>query len=218
MAPLPPLPRTKPLLRGVSHHIAAWLALPAVASLVLGASGGSARTAALTYGASLLALFTVSATYHRPNWSPQARRILWRVDHSAIFLLIAGTYTPLCLLLGPGLGHLVLAVVWAGAVAGVAVSIAWVRAPKRLMAALYVLLGWVAVSVMPALRGVIGDGAVGLLLVGGLLYSAGAFVYAMRRPDPFPAVFGFHEIFHLLVVAAAACHFAVIVAAIRALG
>ena len=142
--------------------------------------------------------------------------MLWRVDHSAIFVLIAGTFTPLCLLLGDA-GRSLLVAVWVGAAAGVLLSCCWVRAPRPLMAALYVLLGWFAFPALPALGVAMGSGALTLLLVGGLLYSGGAVIYALRRPDPFPTVFGFHEIFHLLVIAAAACHFAVVSAAIRAL-
>ncbi len=218
MAPNPPHRRAKPLLRGVSHQIAAVVAAPAAAALVMGAGGGSARAAALTYGASLLTLFGVSATYHRPMWSPRVRRVLWRVDHSAIFVLIAGTYTPFCLLLGAATGRLALAAIWVAATLGIAVSIAWPDAPKKLMAAVYVGFGWMAVPVLPMLRATIGGGALALLFAGGLLYSVGAVIYALRRPDPFPSVFGFHEVFHLCVVAAAACHFVVVGAAIRALG
>jgi hemolysin III len=217
MAPNPPPPRIKPLLRGVSHEIAAYLAAPAAMALLALAQSGSARLAAIVYGASLYTLFVVSAFYHRPTWSPRARRIIHRLDHAAIFVLIAGTYTPFCLLLGPGIGYALLAAVWVGAGLGVALAIAWVEAPKRLMAALYVLLGWWVLPVLPALRAAVGDGGLALLLGGGLAYMVGAFIYAVRRPDPFPAVFGFHEIFHLLVVGAATCHFLLIVDVIGAL-
>jgi hemolysin III len=217
MAPNPPVMRTKPLLRGVSHQIAAFVAIPAVAALVSRANGASGRVAALVYGASLVMLFAVSATYHRPTWSERVRLVLWRVDHSAIFVLIAGTYTPFCLLLGPA-GRKLLLAIWVLAAVGVAVSIAWVRAPKRLMAGLYVLFGWLALPFLLQLQAAIGIGLLALLFAGGLLYSAGALVYAARRPDPFPAVFGFHEIFHLCVVGAAACHFVVVGEAIRVLG
>jgi hemolysin III len=209
--------RTKPLLRGVSHEIAAYVALVGWAVLSTAARNGEARSAALTYGGTLFGLFAVSALYHRPVWSLRARRILWRLDHCAIFFLIAGTYTPLCLLLPERLGRMTLAIIWAGAAAGVLLSLAWVTAPKPLMAALYVLLGWVVVPVLPALGRALGAGGLALLMAGGLMYTVGAVVYARRRPDPFPTIFGFHEIFHLLVVAAAACHFAVVTAALRGL-
>lgn len=210
MAPVSPAPRVKPLLRGVSHQIAAFVALPAAATLVLGASGGSALAAALTYGASVVTLFSVSALYHRPTWSKRGYQIMWRLDHAAIFVLIAGTYTPLCLLMGPGTGTRLLVAVWSGAGVGIVLSMLWPTAPKKLMAGLYVALGWFAGAALPSIRGAIGDGALALLLVGGLLYTVGAVIYAKRRPDPFPTVFGFHEIFHLAVIAAAVCHFVVV--------
>ena len=209
---------SKPLLRGVSHEIAAWLALGAAVTLALAAPAGRSRLSAVVYGASLFSLFAVSALYHRPNWAPRARLWMRRLDHSAIFLLIAGTYTPFCLLLGGATGRTMLAVAWAGAAAGVLQSILWVRAPKPLVAALYVLLGWVVVPVVPALRAALGTGALALLATGGLLYTLGAVVYASRRPDPLPRVFGYHEVFHGLVIAAAACHFAVVAGAVRAIG
>ncbi len=207
----------KPLLRGVSHQIAAVVALFGWAALALAAGPGRARVAANVYGASLFTLFTVSASYHRPTWARRARLLMRRLDHSAIFLLIAGTYTPFCLLLPSGTGLPLLAVVWGVAIAGVLQSILWVEAPKPLVAAVYVLLGWVVVPVLPALRSALGGSAIALLLLGGAAYTTGALVYAARRPDPFPRVFGYHEIFHALVVAAAACHFAVVAGAVRAL-
>lgn len=207
----------KPLLRGVSHEIAAGVALAGWIVLAVVAAPGQARIAAHVYGASLFTLFVVSALYHRPTWRPRARLFMRRLDHAAIFLLIAGTYTPFCLLLPPATGQRLLAVVWAGAAAGVLQSLLWVRAPKVLSAGVYVLLGWIVVPVLPALRAAVGGGAIGLLLGGGVLYTLGALVYAARRPDPFPRVFGYHEIFHALVIAAAACHFAVATLAVRAL-
>jgi len=209
--------REKPLLRGVSHEIAAAVALVAWITLAVAAAPGRARLAANVYGASLLTLFLVSALYHRPTWAPRARLFMRRLDHSAIFFLIAGTYTPVCLLLPDRTGTTLLAVVWAGAAAGVLQSILWVRAPKPLVAAVYVLLGWVIVPVVPALGAALGAGSIVLLGAGGAAYTLGAVVYAVRRPDPFPRVFGYHEVFHALVVVAAACHFGVVVAALRAL-
>lgn len=209
---------TKPLLRGVSHEIAAAVALAAGVALVLLAPTDRARAAAAVYGASLFALFAVSALYHRPTWSPRARALMRRLDHSAIFVLIAGTYTPFCLLLGGRQGNLLLALVWAGAALGVLKSIVWVEAPKALVAALTVALGWAVVPTLPALRALLGGAGVGLLLGGGALYTLGAVIYATRRPDPFPRVFGYHEVFHALVVAAAALHFAVAARAVLAIG
>ncbi len=207
----------KPLLRGVSHEIAAGLALAAWIVLALAAPSARARLAANVYGASLFALFAVSATYHRPSWTARARLVMRRLDHSAIFLLIAGTYTPFCLLLPAATGEPLLAIVWGGAAAGILRSVLWVRAPKPLVAALYVVLGWVILPVLPALRAALGWGALALLAGGGAAYTVGAVVYATRRPDPVPRVFGYPEGFHALVVVAAAGHLAVAAAAIRAL-
>ncbi len=194
------------------------MAAPATLALIARAKSGSAEVAAAVYGASLFTLFAVSAIFHRPFWPPAVRAVIARIDHSAIFLLIAGTYTPFCLLLGPGRGHALLAAVWTGAGVGILLATTWTHAPKPLMAAVYVLLGWIIIPVVPALRASIGDHALLLLLVGGLIYTAGALVYALRKPDPFPTVFGFHEIFHVLVIASATCHFVVVEAAVRALG
>jgi len=210
-------PRTKPLLRGVSHEIAAGVALAGLVALVLLAPGPRARVGALVYGLSLVALFSVSALYHRPTWSPRALLWMRRLDHSAIFLLIAGTFTPLCLLLGDSRAHTMLAVVWAGAGLGVLRALVWPRAPRLVATALYLVLGWAATPLVPAMYRALGAGSLALLAAGGLLYSAGAVIYATRRPDPFPKVFGYHEIFHALVVAAAGLHFAVAAGAVRAL-
>jgi hemolysin III len=207
----------KPLLRGVSHEIAAGVALAGWIVLAAVAAPGRARLAANVYGASLLTLFLVSALYHRLSWRPTARLLMRRLDHSAIFLLIAGTYTPFCLLLPPATGHALLAVVWGGAAAGVLRALVWPRAPKAFSAVIYVLLGWVIVPVLPSLRATLGTGGLALLLAGGVMYTVGAAVYATRRPDPFPRVFGYHEVFHALVIAAAACHFAVAASVVGAL-
>jgi hemolysin III len=202
--------RIKPRLRGVSHQVAAMISAPAVALLWLGAGTGSARLGAAVYGASLVVLFSISAFYHRPTWPPLARDWIGRLDHSAIFLLIAGTYTPFGLLLGPAGGTTLLAVVWGGALLGVLSSLVWPDAPKPLRAALYVALGWTFLAKLPALLQAAGPLAFGLLFAGGVVYTAGALVFALQRPDPFPRVFGYHEIFHLLVVVAAALHFAAV--------
>jgi hemolysin III len=208
----------KPALRGVLHEVAAFVAAVAGGILVLEATGPRARVGAIVYGVSLVALFAVSAIYHGPTWSDRVRLILRRVDHSAIFLLIAGTYTPFAFLLENRAGWVMLGVVWAGALIGIVLSIAWVGALKVLVAAVCVLLGWAALPILPALRAALGTGAVVLLAAGGIVYSLGAVVYAFRRPDPFPRVFGYHEVFHALVIAAAACHFAVVARAVGAIG
>jgi len=208
---------SKPLLRGVLHEVAAFVAAVAGAILVFRASGARARAGALVYGISLVSLFAVSAIYHRPDWSEKVRAVWRRLDHSAIFLLIAGTYTPFSFLLGSRIGWIFLGIVWAGALLGIAMSVAWVRAPKALVAAVCVLLGWAALPLLPALKASLGTSAVVLLATGGVVYSLGAAVYALRRPDPFPRVFGYHEIFHALVIAGAGCHFAVVARALSAL-
>ncbi len=217
-APAPSTARAKPLLRGVSHEIAAVASFPAVALLLGRAHGGRALLAAAVYGLSLVTLFSVSAVYHRRFWSLPTRQLVGRLDHSAIYLLIAGTYTPLGLRLGPGLGHWTLAAVWLGAALGVGVELSWGGLSKRVRAAVYVALGWVFLPALPALRAALGDGTFALFLAGGLAYTVGAVIFGMRRPDPFPRTFGFHEIFHLLVIAAAACHYLVVAAALRGLG
>ncbi len=217
MAPPPDAPRTKPLLRGVSHEIAAGVAIAGLVALVLLAPGPRARMAGAIYGGSLVVLFGVSALYHRPTWGPRARLWMRRLDHSAIFVLIAGTYTPLCLLLGDERSRKLLGVVWVGAGLGILRAMLWPRAPRALSTSLYLLLGWAAVPLMPALIQKLGMGPFLLLAAGGLLYTVGAVIYAARRPDPFPRVFGYHEVFHALVVAAAGLHFAVAADAVRAL-
>lgn len=201
-------PKKKPLLRGVSHEIGAYLAAIAAVALVIVAPTGTAAWGAGIYGASLVALLGISALYHRPTWTPRARQRMRKLDHSAIFILIAGTYTPLCLLvLGPSDGLLLLVLVWAGACLGICQSLFWASAPKPLVAGLCVALGWLAVWHWRAFAAGLSASALILMGVGGVLYTSGAVIYALRRPDPFPRVFGYHEIFHILVVAAAVCHF-----------
>ncbi len=214
----PAAARVKPRYRGVSHQVAAIIAFPGAIGLLHLARGPAATIAAAVYGGSLVLLFACSAIYHRPQWSPRRRSILGRIDQAAIFVLIAGTYTPFCLLLGPGKGHALLFAVWAGALSGVILALAWPGAPKRLMAGVYVFLGWFMVPVIPVFRAVMPPADFALILGGGVLYTVGAVIYALRRPDPYPAVFGYHEIFHLLVVGAAVCHFEVAMTVIERLG
>jgi hemolysin III len=209
--------RRRPRLRGVSHQIAAIASVPAAGALVLRAKSGAGTVAALVYGATLVLLFSVSAVYHRVYWPLSVRRVIGRIDHAAIFLLIAGTYTPMCLLIGPGTGHRLLTLVWVAAAVGIAIVVWLTRTPKPVRASLYVLLGWFILPVVPAVRAAVGVQGLVLLFTGGLFYTVGAGIYAARRPDPLPDVFGFHEIFHLLVVAAAICHFLMVDGAVRAL-
>jgi hemolysin III len=207
----------KPLLRGVSHEIAAAFAFAGGVALAQMARGTRATVAAAVYGVSLFALFSISALYHRPRWSPSIYVVMRRLDHAAIFVLIAGTYTPIGLLVPSRHGLLLLGAVWAGALAGVVFSIVWPRAPKWLNAALYVALGWAVIPVMPELAAALGPVGIALLGAGGILYSVGAVIYALRRPDPFPTVFGYHEVFHLLVILAAVFHYAAVVNVMSAL-
>lgn len=201
----------KPRLRGVSHQYAFFLAAALGAALVLLAEGARARVGASVYATGVCGLFGVSALYHRRSWSPAAARWMRRADHSMIFCFIAASYTPFALLVLHGtLAVVLLVVVWSGAVAGIILKFVWLDAPDWLGALLYVLLGWTAVIVGPGLYGALGPVRMGLLALGGVLYTVGAVVYARQRPDPVPTVFGYHELFHLLVIAAAAAHFAVI--------
>ena len=205
----------KPRLRGVSHQYAFFVSLGCGAGLILAASGGRARLAASVYAAAVSALFGTSALYHRVTWRPGARRWMRRLDHSMIFVLIAGTYTPVALLALQGpLATTILIVLWAGALGGMIFKLAWIDAPKWLLAAIYVVLGLVSAAVFGQLPGAIGWLGVAGLAAGGVLYTAGAVVYASGRPNPAPAVFGYHEIFHVLVIVAAALHYAVIAFAV----
>jgi len=197
-----------PLLRGVFHQWAFWFALAAAAALVALAPAGTARLAALIYGAGLCAMLAASALYHRWRCSPRVRSLLCRIDHSAIYLFTAASYTPVGLLVLDGtLGWVVLGTVWAGCLGGVALSFAWVTAPRLLFALSYLGLGWAIVIAFPQLLSKLEVAPLVLFGAGGLLYSAGAVIYATRRPDPWPGTFGFHEIFHALVIAAALTHF-----------
>ena len=197
-----------PRLRGLLHAHAAWVAAVAAIVLIALAPTGAARVAALIYGLGLIALFAVSALYHRwpgdPRWKPWLRRM----DHSTIFVFIAASYTPVGLLVLDGTVQVVVLVsVWAGALAGVVMSLAWISAPRWLQALTYLLVGWVAVLALPQLADRAGVAPLVLLAVGGGLYSLGALVYALRRPDFWPRTYGFHEVFHTLVIAAAVVHF-----------
>jgi hemolysin III len=202
----------KPRLRGVSHQWAFFVSLAAGAALIAAAPGGKATLACAIYAVTLAALFGTSAIYHRITWvSANARRWMRRLDHSMIFFLIAGTYTPFALLvLDGGLALAILIAVWGGALAGVVLNLAWIDSPRWLTAAVYLVLGWVAVAAFPAMFSELGVIATLLVALGGVLYTLGAVVYALKRPDPVPLVFGYHEIFHALVIAAAALQFGVV--------
>ncbi len=201
----------KPRLRGWIHLWSLVVACVAGAALItLAAATVSGRAALGTsiYVATVLGLFGVSALYHRKTWNTVgARTWMRRLDHSMIFLFIAGTYTPLAMLaMQPTTGTVVLAIVWGGALGGVVLKLAWPNGPRWVSLPVYVALGWVAVFVLPNLLSNAGVTALVLLVIGGLLYTAGAVCYAARKPDPWPETFGYHEFFHAAVSAAALCH------------
>jgi hemolysin III len=202
----------KPRLRGVSHQWAFFVSLVTGVALVLAAPSGRAALATTIYAVSVAGLFGASALYHRVSWaSVAARRWMRRLDHSMIFFLIAGTYTPFALLALHGtLATAILVVVWSAAAAGIVLKLVWIDAPKTLVAIIYVALGWVAVAAFPELIARLGVTATALVAAGGVLYTVGAIIYAFQRPDPVPAVFGYHEIFHALVIVAAALQYAVV--------
>jgi hemolysin III len=201
----------RPLLRGVLHQAAFAVSLVVGTLLIVGADGASRHVAAAVFAASVAACFGASALYHRVTWTPNLRRWMRRIDHAGIYLLIAGTYTPVCLLVLDGSWRIVvLAIVYAGAAAAVVLKFAWVDAPKWVAAALGLALGWTAVVALPQLATRLNPAAVALLGVGGLAYTAGAIIYARRRPNPMPMVFGYHELFHALTIAAVACQYVAI--------
>ena len=207
----------KPLLRGVSHQIAFFIALVATAMLVTQCRTRTGAISALVCGASMVLLLGTSALYHRIDWMPIARARMRRMDHAAIFMLIGGGYTPLFALVAhPNGGHGALVAIWIGAAVGVVKSLAWPHAPKWLTALVCLVLGWMVIGQVMARTPVVGMACIGLLTVAGITYSVGAVVYALKRPNPWPRVFGYHEIFHLLVIIATACVFAHVVLVMNA--
>ena len=202
----------KPKLRGVSHEWAFFISLGLGVALIVAADTPQATLAVTIYAASLSALLGTSALYHRVDWKrPDLRRWMRCLDHSMIFFLIAGTYTPFALLALDGpLADAILVAVWVGAVAGAVVEIVWIEHPKWVAALVYLSLGWIAVIPFPALWNEMGAAGTLLVAAGGIFYTAGAVVYATQRPNPNPRVFGYHEVFHLFVILAAAAHFAAV--------
>ncbi len=195
------------------HQWSFFVALAAGAGLVAWAPAGRATVATAVYAVALAGLLGTSAIYHRVTWRPSVRAWVRRLDHAMIFVLIAGTYTPFAVLvLDEPLNAIVLGGVWGGALAGIVFTLLWVNAPAWLTATAYVALGWFSIIAIPQITEKAGVGALALLAAGGIAYTAGAVVYARRRPDPRPASFGYHEIFHVLVVVAAAAHFAAVAA------
>lgn len=200
--------RTKPRWRGHSHQAAFFASLGAGPLLVAAAPTARTTTASLVYVASLLGLFGVSALYHRPMWPSRAREVMKRLDHSMIFVFIAGSYTPFCLLgLPDDVGGFVLSSMWGGGIALALTKLAGVVMPRWLSSASYVALGWFAAWSIPDALPIVGPTAIALLVSGGALYTLGALIYWRKTPDPLPGVFGYHEVFHLLVVCAGALHF-----------
>ena len=199
----------RPRLRGVFHVYAFFAAVAGGVTLVALAEGARARLACAIYAAALAAMFGASAIYHRAPWrSARARAWARRVDHSMIFVFIAGTYTPFALLAFTGpLPTVVLACVWGGAVLGIVLNVSWIDAPRWVSAPVYLLVGWVGAIAAPQIFTELDLAAAVLIAVGGVLYTLGALAYATHWPDPFPATFGFHEVFHVLVVAAAVTQF-----------
>jgi hemolysin III len=197
--------RVKPRLRGVFHEVGFYAALGFGVALVATAEGGRARLAAAVFSASVIACFGASALYHRPTWTPRPRAWLARLDHAGVYLLIAGSYTPFGLLvMSTAWAIPVLTIVWSGAFAAILLKVFWVRSPKWLSATIGLALGWVAVAAISQLLRLPLTGVL-LVAAGGLLYTGGAVVYIRRRPDPIPSVFGYHELFHVLTLAATGC-------------
>jgi hemolysin III len=198
----------KPRLRGRIHQVAFIVSIPAGLFLVALGKTASARAATVVYACALAALLGTSASYHRYPWSVSANERMQRLDHSMIFLLIAGTYTPFSVLaLHGALRVVILAVVWTGAAVGIALKHLRIHGFQALTGAMYVTLGWVAVVAMPQFLRSLPVVATVLMLVGGLLYTAGAVVFLRKRPDPMPAVFGYHEVWHVFVTSAVLCHY-----------
>jgi hemolysin III len=199
--------RVKPKLRGVFHEAGFYAALAAGAAMVVTADPGRSRAAALIFSSCVAICFGASALYHRPTWTPTVRGWLARLDHAGIYLLIAGSYAPFGLLvLSPGWAVTVLAIVWSGALIAIVMKLCWLRAPKWLSAVNGLVLGWVGVVAFGQLLKLPSPALV-LIAVSGVLYTAGAVVYALRRPDPLPRVFGYHELFHVLTVLAVAAQY-----------
>ncbi len=201
----------RPLLRGVLHEAAFVVALVVGTPFVLEAHGTRASLAAAVFAGSVVAMLALSALYHRVTWSPRARLWMRRADHGGVYLLIAGTYTPIALIdLHGTTERVVLAVVWGGALAAATLKFCWVRAPGWVSAAIGIGLGWAGVAALPQVERAAGSAAVALLAAGGVAYTVGGVVYALRRPNPRPAIFGYHEVFHALTLVAIACQYVAI--------
>jgi hemolysin III len=204
-APLPraPIAAVKPRLRGHLHQWAAVTFFVAGIVLIVNANGTKARVASAIYALTVCLLYGTSALYHRVTWKPNARAVMKRLDHSMILVLIAGTYTPFALLLLTGTtSTVVLIVAWGGALAGITLRMLWIGAPRWAVIPPYLLVGWIAVFILPELLHAGGVATLVLVAGGGLVYTLGAVVYAVRRPDPWPRTFGYHEVFHGMTILA----------------
>jgi hemolysin III len=202
---------TRPRLRGVSHHIAFYVTLVFGGVLIAASADRRAMVATAIYVTFLAGMFGVSAILHRRDWGPRAFGWLRRADHAMIFACIAGTYTPLCVLgVASPSGTRLLVLAWSGAGLGIVRALLWPHAPRLVSSALYVAVGWVMLAYLPEVHAALDPAAFALVVAGGVWFTAGAVVYMSRRPDPWPTVFGYHEVFHVLIILGCICHFAAV--------
>jgi hemolysin III len=208
--------RVKPLLRGWLHEIAFFASIPAGVALVVLSAGAAGHVAAIVFAVSLSGLYGTSALYHRGRWTPPVERILQRLDHSMIYVLIAGSYTPITLLaLKPAWGVTLLSLAWTGAIIGITLTALRLEKLRRLGGVMYITLGWLIVIALPQMVHSLDVDQLVLLATGGLLYTVGAAMLATRWPDPNPRVFGYHEMWHAMVVSAGICHYALVLSLVR---
>lgn len=201
----------KPRLRGVLHQLTFFASLPIGVLLVISAPAGIARVTTMVFALSVATLFGVSALYHRIQWSPSARAWVRRLDHASIYILVSGTYTPIMMYaLEAKKSALILTIVWGISAAGIFIEMLVARVPKALLALTYIGLGWVAIAVFSEMSSALGSYGIVLLATGGILYTIGGAIYALKRPNPWPSVFGYHEIFHALVILGVMCHYYVV--------
>jgi hemolysin III len=211
-----PLRQPKPRLRGRLHQGALYVAIPGGTALVAAARPGVPRIAAAVYAVSLAGLFAASSAYHTLPWSPPALRLMRSLDHSMIFFLIAGTYTPFGIVALTGAWRIaVLAVVWVGAVVGIALKLLRLDLLGRVGGMLYIVLGWTAILALPEILREVATVPLVLTVAGGLLYTTGALILCRRQPDPKPLVFGYHEVWHCFVVLGSLCHYVAIILLLR---
>lgn len=205
----------KPLLRGWLHAVCFVLSVPAGAAVVASASTTRARAGAVVYAIGLTAVFGVSAAYHRGRWSDAARRRMKRLDHGTIFIMIAGSYTPLCLVLGGAQGIGLLLAAWVGAAIGLTLTAFGIAEKPVIGMSCYIGLAWLLATALPGLAGQLSPTEYRLLVTGGILYTVGAILFGTHRPNPIPGIFGYHEVWHLMVVVACACHYGTIISVVR---